>query len=247
MRDPLVDATGRTVATFLRGVRDDLPLADDLEPANGASAELIVEAIEQSLTGHIVGAPRDIGDLLVARGAVLRRRSTLMECDPRLPRPATPVPDGVSISAASGCSPDDLLDAYIDAYPPDHPDHHVGLDRDGQRELLRGLMDGEVIGPLLGCARAARTAGGFIGAALVFDPGGEPPLGVPWIGELFRHPDAPRGTGAALLAAALDQAGQDGLPVIGLRVSDGNPARRLYDQLGFQPRQSVVTVLVTRV
>ncbi len=244
-RVPLADASGRTIATYLRGVRDGLPLADDLEPEPGATAERIAGAVERELRGHIVGAPCDIGDLLVERGATLRRRSTLMECDPREPRPATSAaPDGVTIVPAAACSPDDLLDAYIDAYPAAHPDHHIGLDRDGQRELLRALMDGEVIGPLLGCSRAARTADGFIGAALVFDPAGEPPLGEPWIGELFRHPDAPSGTGSALLAATLDRAREDGLPVVGLRVSDGNPARRLYDRLGFRARQSVVTVLL---
>lgn len=216
-----------------------------MQPVAGVSTEQVADAIERELRGHIIGAPRDLGELLVVRGAVARRRSTLMECDPAATRPPTPAPPaGVTIEPAAGRTPEDLLDAYIDAYPPDHPDHHAGLDRDGQRELLRGLMAGEVVGPLLRCSRVARTAGGYVGAALVFDPEGEPPLGVPWVGELFRHPDAPRGVGAALLAATLDQARDDGLRVVGLRVSDGNPARALYDRLGFRPRQEVVTVLV---
>jgi GNAT superfamily N-acetyltransferase len=216
-----------------------------VQPVGDASSEQIADAVERDLCGHIIGAPRELGELLVARGAVARRRSTLMECDPAAARPPDPAPPaGVTIEPAAGRTPDDVLDAYIDAYPPAHPDHHAGLDRDGQREMLRALMAGEVIGPLLGCSRVARTAGGYVGAALVFDPAGEPPLGVPWVGELFRHPDAPRGVGAALLAAMLDQARDDGLAVVGLRVSDGNPARALYDRLGFRPRQEVVTVFV---
>ena len=216
-----------------------------MQPEHGASAEQIADAIERELPGHIVGAPRELGELLILRGAIVRRRSTLMECDPSAERPLAPVvPPGVTIEPAPGRTPDDLLAAYMDAYPPAHPDHHVGLDRDGQREMLRALMAGEVIGPLLDCSRVARTAAGYVGAALVFDPSGEPPLGGPWIGELFRHPDAPRGTGAALLAATLDRARADGLRVVGLRVSDGNPARELYDRLGFRPRQEVVTVFV---
>jgi GNAT superfamily N-acetyltransferase len=244
-REPLTDVSGRTLATFLRGTRDELPLADDLQPAAGVSAELIADAVERELPGHIVGAPRKLGELLVVRGATPRRRSTLMDWDRSLPRsPAPAVPDGVTIGPAAGCSADELMDAYIDAYPPDHPDCHAGLDRDGQREMLRTLMDGEVIGPLLGCSRVARTAAGCLGAVLVNDPQGEPPLGVPWVSELFRHPDAPQGTGAALLAAALEQARADELPLVGLRVSDGNPARALYDRLGFRARQEVVTVLL---
>ena len=244
-REQLADAAGQPVATFLRGDRDGFPLADDVQPEGGTSAEQIADAIERELRGHIIGAPRELGEVLVLRGAVARRRSTLMECDPATGRPPTPAPPpGVTIEPAAGRTPDDLLDAYIEAYPEAHPDHHAGLDRDGQREMLRALMAGEVIGPLLGCSRVALTPDGCVGASLVFDPAGEPPLGVPWVGELFRHPAAPSGVGASLLATTLDQARDDGLAVVGLRVSDGNPARALYDRLGFRPRQEVVTVFV---
>ena len=245
-RELLEDATGHPVATFLRGDRDGFPLADDVQPEGGTDAEQIADAIERELRGHIIGGSRELGELLVQRGAIARRRSTLMECEPAAVRSHGPPrpPAGVTIEPAAGRTPDDVLDAYIDAYPEAHPDHHAGLDRDGQREMLRALMAGEVIGPLLGCSRVARAGDGYVGASLVFDPAGEPPLGVPWVGELFRHPDAPRGVGASLLAATLDQARDDGLAVIGLRVSDGNPARALYDRLGFRPRQEVVTVFV---
>ena len=48
--------------------------------------------------------------------------------------------------------------------------------------------------------------------------------------ELFRHP-AHRGIGRALLERAL--ALVDG-PALGLMVTEGNPARALYEALGFR-------------
>lgn len=243
-REALRDAGGREVATFVPGTRDGLPRADELAAAPGLRLEDVAEIVVRRLRGHVVETTAPLGELLLAAGATLRRRSALMTCDPAAPRPPAPVPDGVLIGPAAGCPPDDLLDAYVEAFPPEHPDHHAGLDRDGHRELLRALMDGEVIGPLLACSRTAAAGGRPAGAALILDMPGQPPLCGPWVGELFRHPAAPRGTGAAMLAAALDRAAADGLPRVGLRVSADNPARRLYDALGFTETRSSVAVLV---
>ena len=74
-----------------------------MQPEGGASAEQIADAIERELRGHIIGAPRELGELLVLRGAVARRRSTLMECDPAAERPPAPAPPpGVTIEPAAG-------------------------------------------------------------------------------------------------------------------------------------------------
>lgn len=243
-REALRDDGGRVVATFVRGTRDGLPLADDVSAADGTPLPEIADVTAARLRGHIVETTAPLGDLLLARGATLRRRSVLMTCDPAAPRPAVPTPPGVLLGPAQGVPAEALLDAYIEAYPPGHPDHHAVADRDGHRELLAALVGGTAIGPLMACARTAATGGRLVGAALVVDMPGEPPLCGPWLGELFRHPDAPPGTGAALLAAALDRAASDGLPRVGLRVSAGNPARRLYDAFGFTQTRSSVAVLV---
>ncbi len=246
-RASLRDAGDREVATFVPGTRDGRPLADRLAPAPGLALEEVAEIAIRRLRGYVVETTPPLGDLLLAGGATLRRRSTLMTCDPAAPRAPLRVPDGVLIGPAAGCPPRDLLDAYIAAFPPSHPDHHAGVDRDGHLELLRSLMEGEVIGPLLACARTAAAGGRMVGAALIMDMSGSPPLDGPWVGELFRHPQAPPGTGAAMLVAALDRAAADGLPRVGLRVSTDNPARRLYDRLGFTTTRSSVAVLVPEV
>lgn len=238
------DAGGDVMATFERGTRDGLPLADDLSAAPGVPLPAIADVACERLRGHVIETNVPLGDLLLARGATLRRRSVLMTCDPSAPRPAVPPPPGLLLGPAQGVPVDALLDAYIEAYPPGHPDHHAGADRDAHRELLATMMGGTAIGPLMACARTAATGGRLVGAALVFEMPGQPPLCGPWVGELFRHPDAPPGTGAALLAAALDRAAADGLPAVGLRVSAGNPARRLYGAFGFTQTRSSVAVLV---
>jgi ribosomal protein S18 acetylase RimI-like enzyme len=51
--------------------------------------------------------------------------------------------------------------------------------------------------------------------------------------ELFRDPAHP-GTGRALLERALQRAAAAGLPALGLAVTDGNPAARLYEAVGFR-------------
>jgi GNAT superfamily N-acetyltransferase len=99
-----------------------------------------------------------------------------------------------------------------------------------------------MMGPLLGCSGLALRADGTVAAAiLVNDSGGELPAGGPWIAQFFRHPEA-RGAGAPLLRRALALATLDGLPAIGLAVTDGNPAQRLYEAHGFAEVRNLLTV-----
>lgn len=245
-REALRDAAGRTLATFVRGTRDGLPLADDVALAPGVALTDVADAAAASLGGHIVGATIDLGELLVARGATARRRVVVMVRDLRHPIDRVAPAPGVSVVPAGATSPGALLDAYVAAYPPGHPDHRPALDRDGEHEELRELMSGEVIGAQLACSRVAVAGGAEVGAALLYDHHGAPPLGGPWVGELFRHPDAPAGTGAALLASALAAARAGGLATVGLVVTEGNPARRLYERAGFVERRRLLAVLLPR-
>ena len=43
------------------------------------------------------------------------------------------------------------------------------------------------------------------------------------------------GLGAELVGAAVAEARRRGLPALSLSVEEGNPARRLYERLGFRP------------
>ncbi len=242
-REDLRDGTGAVVATFVRGTRDGHPLADDLEPVPGVPLGALAAQIAQELPGHIVGAPTDLGEALVALGAQPRRRVRVMLRDlPGRALAVPPAPDDVRMTTVGAHAARDLAPVFAAAYPPGHPDHRPG----DARAQLEALVGGAVIGPLLACSRIARDAadGTALGAALVFDHPGEPPLGGPWVGELFRHPAAPRATGTALLAAAIQAAGEAGLHTLGLVVTDGNPALRVYERLGFVVVRRFLAVLV---
>jgi predicted N-acetyltransferase YhbS len=238
---------GRIAGSYVAGTREGHPLADDLAAAPGVDEAALCAAVLAGLPGHIVGAPVAVGDRLAAAGAEVRRRVALLARDPREPVAQTPVPAGVRIAALGRRGPDELLDAYVAAYGPGHPDHRAGLGREEERELLAHLMDGDEIGPLLPASRVAlaNRDGRVLGALLVHDFSGvAPPLGGPWVGELFAHPDAPGGTGSALLATGIAAAGAAGLEALGLAVTDGNPAERLYARFGFREARRFVAVLV---
>jgi GNAT superfamily N-acetyltransferase len=119
---------------------------------------------------------------------------------------------------------DDLAPAFAAAFGPDHPDG----DRDPHASLHH-LTGGE----LLDASGVSVRDGGVVAAILIGRFEGEPPFGGPWVMELFRDPAHP-GTGRALLERALHRTAAAGLPALGLAVTDGNPAARLYEALGFR-------------
>ena len=97
-------------------------------------------------------------------------------------------------------------------------------------------------GPLLaGCGVALDAAGGVAGACIVTGHPGDPPFGGPWVVFVFRAPGHP-GAGRALLVRALRIAARDGLPALGLAVTQANPATRLYEDLGFRRILSAMSV-----
>jgi ribosomal protein S18 acetylase RimI-like enzyme len=65
------------------------------------------------------------------------------------------------------------------------------------------------------------------------------------VAELFRRPgDDIRGAGRALLEATAAAATRAGLPALGLAVTDGNPAQRLYESLRFERVLSSLVVVL---
>jgi ribosomal protein S18 acetylase RimI-like enzyme len=106
---------------------------------------------------------------------------------------------------------------------------------------LAGMLSGELVGALLGCSRLAVDGGGaVVGGCLVNDV-----AGTAFVTNVFRDPArSPAGTGAALLASMLSAAAADGVERITLVVTEGNPARRIYDRFGFAVESTELSVVV---
>jgi GNAT superfamily N-acetyltransferase len=148
-----------------------------------------------------------------------------------------PGPPGVTFEGP-GRQPAELVEAFVTAYPPSHPDHKAGWDPEAEEARI---MDGRECGPLMACTRFAIADGRVVGAVLVTDlePGNIVEAG-PLIADAFRHAGHEwRGVGVALLRRACAAAAADGHDGIGLMVSDGNPAREVYAGLGLEVVKSV--------
>jgi GNAT superfamily N-acetyltransferase len=231
----LLDADRRPVAAFLRAERDGRPLADLFELATPVDAA--VPAILRELGGWRIAGDEDLGRALVAAGGVLRRHAHVYTHDLReLP----PAPAGFRLAPLD--HPAEELAPVLDAaFPPDHPDF-AGHERQDPLTEARELLTDERFGPLLPSSGVALDAEGRVVAAIIVtDAPGDPPLSGPWVMLVFRAPEHP-GSGRALLVRALEIAARDGLPALGLAVTDGNPAIRLYEALGWRRILSSISV-----
>jgi GNAT superfamily N-acetyltransferase len=213
-------------------------MADFAEPAEGVDPERAAAALVAELPGWWVATDVAFGQRLLAAGARLRRHSHVLSRD--LVR--DPVPDGwlePPLPAGHRFAPADrpaidLAPACEAAYPPGHPDFGQIPDPHHHEVELEELLSGRLVGPLLRCSTlVVRADGSVAGAILVNASPGDPPLAGPWISQVFRHPDA-AGIGGPLLRRALALAARDGLPALSLAVTHANPARAVYDRLGFR-------------
>jgi GNAT superfamily N-acetyltransferase len=231
----LVDRDGALLARFAPGLREGWPVADLFTRLPGVGVERVVARVLEDLQGTLVCGDPELGRALVGAGGRPGRHAHLLSRDLRAApaRPPGPPPAGVRIVAADrpAC---DLAAAFRAAYARDHPDFRSHPYPEDPALDLAPLLDGRQVGPLLGAsALAVDDRDRVVGAAIVNRAGGTPPEAGPWLSQLFRAPTH-RGAGRALLEhvlAALTAAGEEAL---GLTVTDGNPAERLYRALGFQ-------------
>ena len=231
-RRTLTDADGVALAHYAHAERDGRVVADLFELE--VPVERALPLILAELRGMRVAGSEALGRALIAAGATPGRHAHLYSHDLR-ERPA--------ITAGFALTPVDrpaaeLLPAYLAAHPPEHVDTPVIASEDSLQHLTGVLAGG--LGPMLGCSGLALEAGRVVGAILVAEAtDAPPPVGGPWVMELFRAPDAP-GAGRALLQRALALC--EG-PTLGLAVTEGNGrAVRLYEALGFERVLTVYSV-----
>jgi GNAT superfamily N-acetyltransferase len=242
----LRDDSGAEIARFVEARRDDRRVADLFRLAGGVAPERAARVVIAELASWRISAEEPFGRLLVAAGGRPKRHGHVLSRDlVRDPAPPDwleqPLPTGVRLTPVDRPAID-LAPACFAAYPREHPDYDDIPTPDRPEIELEEIMSGRLMGPLLRCSGlAVGEDGAVLGALLVNGTRGEPPTGGPWISQLFRHPGA-RGIGGPLLRRALALATRDGLPAIGLAVTHGNPAHRLYEATGFAEVLNSLTV-----
>jgi len=238
-RKLLRDAVGTPVGRYEHVERDHAAYADMFVREPGVAIELVVETLLAELRGMRIAGDGALGRELIAAGGKPVRHAHVLSRDLVAdPAPArwTEPPEVRLTDVDRPAS--DLVDTFRAAYPPGHPDHR---DEPPERSLadLEGWIAGHEFGPLLTGSGLAVTAEGTVaGAILLGTTPGDPPDNGPWVIELFRHP-ACRGVGRPLLERALALAT---VPTLGLAVTEGNPARALYEELGFMLARTTLVV-----
>ncbi len=180
---------------------------------------------------------------LLAGGGRLRRLAHDMAADLRATRIAAPhaTPPGLVLGPLDA-DPTSIADAAAAATMPGHVDHGIWL-RVDRGEYWRRLLDGDgPCGPVLPAAsRLAIDADGAVAGVVVVT---EMPAttwwdGDPWIPEIFVVSSFQgRGIGGRLLEHAVGSCARAGSERLGLTVSEGNPARHLYERFGFEAFRS---------
>jgi GNAT superfamily N-acetyltransferase len=215
----LHDDDGTPIARYLDVGRGT---ADLIEPT--VPVERALPVVLRELRGMRVAGSIELGRALIAAGAQPLRHAHIyshtLEVRPEEPPGLRPLDRPA----------EDLLAAYDTAFPPGHPDRT-------DPALLH--LDGLIAEGLLDESGIALDGDAVIGAILVGElHEAEPPLGGPWVMELFRDPRHP-GVGRALLERALARVQG---PTLGLAVTEGNPAMRLYERVGFRRLVTSLTV-----
>ncbi|WP_017539722.1 GNAT family N-acetyltransferase [Nocardiopsis halophila] len=243
-RTVLTDARGAAVVSFADRSRPGALLAAEAR-AHGPGAART--ALERLAGWAVATADGGFAEELCAGGGHAVRRAREMRRDlagdPPPPEweQARPGPGLHLVGLASGAL--DLseageermravFDAFLAAFPAGHPDRDPARSEAEEFGLLSELLDGNALGPVMDVSALAAEEDGRVGAVLVVN---DRPDEVPWIGEVFRRPD-PRyaGLGGLLMRRAIALLARQGVREVGLAVTEGNPAVRSYERLGFR-------------
>jgi len=242
---------GSVLLTYYPGERFERPFADLAQPGP-AGLEAAADAALRELAGWGLATTDDaFARVLLDRGAKLRRHAHVHSRDLRShPAPgewASPqLPTGLHVTSWDRPL-EEIAVVALAAYPPDHPDFSPRADlADVVAQDLRPYAESERLGPRMDASGlVADESGRLVALLLVSDRPGEAPDGGPWVVDVGRLPGrAYAGTGRALLQRALQRLTADGAASLSLAVTEGNPARRLYEDLGITHAYSAQTLIL---
>ncbi len=227
----------------------------DLAEVGTGGLDAAADATMRDLSGWGLATLDDqLAAALLERGATLRRHAHVhsrdLRADPAPPNWAEPpMRDGLRLTPWDRPL-EEIAAVALAGYPPEHPDFEPrnGVADVVARDLKPYAVDG-ALGPTLPASGLVIEDDGAIGRIvailLVNDREGTPPDGGPWVTEVARlGGTAYAGTGRALLQHAMAQLTATGRPALSLAVTEGNPARNLYEQLGIRHAYSAQTLLL---
>ncbi len=245
----LADGDG-PVLRYVPELRDGTPIADLACIVRGRSAADAAHAAIAQLPAWLLATEdTTLAAALVRSGAAPKRHAIVMQCDLRINAPVLDV-DSRFTCVDLPDSPADpqwtaILPSWRAAFPSDHPDHFAGDDDTAIAFIMR-LVDGTELGPLHRSTTLLLDSSGVpVAGIMVNIRPQDPPLGGPWIADIWRDPSL-RGTGvgAMLIGRARRLLREDGQVSLGLAVTAGNPARHTYAGQGFSTVIESQTVLL---
>jgi len=225
--------------------------AAELRAVPGTDLARFARIAARDLPGVRVTTRPAESDALIAVGAVVvgtavemvRRR--LQNDPPPLSWAGPHLTADLEMVGAETVAEDDLAAAQRLAFGPGHPDHAATMEAQ-EAGQLGALLAGQLLGSLYADASAAVVAsdGRIVGSliATLSGPIGETWTGGPWLVDVFTVPGAPRLLGTSLVARLVAVSALDGHDAVGLGVNAENPARRLYERLGFGDASRRVTL-----
>ncbi|MDR7364328.1 GNAT family N-acetyltransferase [Nocardioides marmoribigeumensis] len=189
-------------------------------------------AVARTCPGQVV-ATEDVAlsAALADAGLPLVRHLHAMAADPRQVATAR-VRDDLRLAPLSEAPLDALARLRLAAFPPGHPDHSEETVEQRVAAFGHELADPDnLVHP---SSRSAWLGDDLVGCCVVTDSRHMPGFVGPWVMNVSRLPGKRAGgAGAAMLVDAARAVSDAGGDYLGLAVTDTNPARRLYERMGW--------------
>ncbi len=181
----------------------------------------------------------DRAHALIENGGVLVRHFLRMVLDLTSALPDAPLPGGYGLEPMTITLSSEYAEVASRSYSSDHVDHQPEDDDPvATARTIETYIRGEEPGAWIPEASwhvllaNRRVAGAIVVSELARD--GDDIAG-PWITDIFVEPSlSGQGLGAALISRAAHELARTGRLALGLAVTVGNPARRVYERLGFE-------------
>lgn len=213
------------------------PPAAELFVAEVPADRAAIAVVTQLPGWNLTTTDERLASELIARGARSLRYYSLLTCD-LVSLDEVDLTRREFVLDEQRLTPDfvpqpDLVPLIRRAYPPGHPDEELGTDDEILADIARALH-GDRLGPLMPQSRLVLDAGRPVALGIVNRVPGVAPAGGVWLTDLCRDPDpAYAGLGRSLLVDVLQDCRDSGETAVSLAVTDGNPARTVYESVGF--------------